>query len=226
MLELPKIRPCLKILQEPLHMRILWGEGPQRERKCSRTTPRCALCRDNHPAWSKKCSYHQRERLAILIKAKEKVSIHTARNMASTQMQQPNPEQQSRNRTQGRNYYASQQVTPQISYAGIMTQREPQQESQNSNSNPRIHNNESHQELQNNKLQQNNERITPTNTSKTKVSGNSVNEDNQTSKSLTEYDIAKITSYVTRDIIKMVIRKIIPETLTMLLQVVQMSTSS
>ena len=33
MLELPKIRPCLKILQEPLHMRILWGEGPQRERE-------------------------------------------------------------------------------------------------------------------------------------------------------------------------------------------------
>ena len=52
------------------------------ENKCQVDRPKCCLCRGNHQAYSKRCPAYQRERVALIIKAKSKTSIHAAREMA------------------------------------------------------------------------------------------------------------------------------------------------
>ena len=119
-LELPKLRACIKTLQGTLCMCILWRKRTQKkEGKCRRRNPRCALCKGDHPAWSKNCSYHQKERLALIIKAKERVSIHIAREKAIEKMQQPTSQSQNRIFNQPQNRYSSQSATPQFSYSGM-----------------------------------------------------------------------------------------------------------
>ena len=126
-------------------------------------------------------------------------------------MQKPTLEHPTRNSNNVRNNYTSQHVIPQISYAGMARER--------------VHNQEPQQQQINNDQQVN----TESNMSTDDILNNTPNiinkENSQAPKSLSGYDIAKFTAYVTRDIIKTLISKIIPETLTMLLQVVQMNTT-
>ena len=65
----------------------------KRENKCSRRYPRCCLCRGNHQAYSKRCPIYQKERVAQIIKAKSKTSIHTARELADKKQYPSLPEQ-------------------------------------------------------------------------------------------------------------------------------------
>ena len=66
---------------------VFCGERGHRkkEKKCKLTSPKCCNCGGRHQAYSKQCPTYQRERIALIIKAKNNTTIFNARELADKQ---------------------------------------------------------------------------------------------------------------------------------------------